>query len=177
MSRKIYVVGAHSTGKTTLARFISEEYKLPLIAETARAVLAEGEVNLKSLRADLKAIAKFQRDVFKHQLAAERRHKSFVADRAFDFLAYSAYQSLIASSFDLKAYYQSLRRATIFFVRPQKELLTEDGVRYLGSWEEIISIDAMIKFILESNNLNYVSINSVLLSERARTVRAVIAQK
>ena len=42
---KVYFVGSHATGKTELARFVSRAYKLPLISEVARAVLAEMEAD------------------------------------------------------------------------------------------------------------------------------------
>ena len=50
---KLYFVGAHSTGKTTLARYASTTYKLPLIAETARTELAKMERRFDDLRVDV----------------------------------------------------------------------------------------------------------------------------
>ena len=35
---RVYLVGAHSTGKTTLARYIRDHYGLPMISEVARSV-------------------------------------------------------------------------------------------------------------------------------------------
>ena len=49
---RIYLVGAHSTGKTTLARWIRDRYRLPMIAEVARGVLAEMEARLDALLAN-----------------------------------------------------------------------------------------------------------------------------
>ena len=40
---RIYLVGAHSTGKTTLARWIRDRYRLPMISEVARGVLAAAD--------------------------------------------------------------------------------------------------------------------------------------
>ena len=37
---RIYLVGAHATGKTTLARWVRDRYGLPMISEVARGVLA-----------------------------------------------------------------------------------------------------------------------------------------
>jgi adenylate kinase family enzyme len=37
---RIYFVGAHATGKTTMTRYVSRRYGLPMITEVARAVLA-----------------------------------------------------------------------------------------------------------------------------------------
>jgi hypothetical protein len=37
---RIYFVGAHATGKTTLARYVRDRYGLKLISEVARSILA-----------------------------------------------------------------------------------------------------------------------------------------
>jgi adenylate kinase family enzyme len=47
---RIYFVGSHATGKTTLCRHISRRYGLPMISEVARAMLAEMETRLPSRR-------------------------------------------------------------------------------------------------------------------------------
>ena len=47
---RIYFVGSHATGKTTLCRYVSRRYGLPMISEVARAVLAEMETSLDALR-------------------------------------------------------------------------------------------------------------------------------
>ena len=54
---RIYFVGSHATGKTTLCRFVSRRYGLPMITEVARAVLAEQETSLEHLRTDVDAVA------------------------------------------------------------------------------------------------------------------------
>ena len=46
MAMRIYFVGSHATGKTTLCRYVSRRYGLPMISEVARAVLAEMETAL-----------------------------------------------------------------------------------------------------------------------------------
>ena len=50
---RIYFVGSHATGKTTLCRYVSRRYGLPMITEVARGVLAEMETSLDHLRADI----------------------------------------------------------------------------------------------------------------------------
>src|SRR5262249_20129426 len=46
---RIYFVGSHATGKTTMCRYVSRRYGLPMITEVARAVLAEMETSLDAL--------------------------------------------------------------------------------------------------------------------------------
>ena len=61
---RIYFVGSHATGKTTLCRFISRKYGLPMITEVARAVLAEMEASFDALRTDMDLVAEYQTQVF-----------------------------------------------------------------------------------------------------------------
>ena len=44
---RIYFVGSHATGKTTMTRWVSRRYGLPMITEVARSVLAEKMLKLK----------------------------------------------------------------------------------------------------------------------------------
>ena len=50
---RVYFVGCESSGKTTLARWVAYRYGLPLVTEVARSVLAEMEIKLDVLRADI----------------------------------------------------------------------------------------------------------------------------
>ena len=53
---RIYFVGSHATGKTTMTRWVSRRYGLPMITEVARAVLAELETNFDTLRTDMERV-------------------------------------------------------------------------------------------------------------------------
>ena len=66
---RIYFVGSHATGKTTLCRFVSRRYGLPMITEVARAVLAEMEASLETLRTDMTLVGEYQKRVFARQIA------------------------------------------------------------------------------------------------------------
>ncbi|HIE70962.1 MAG TPA: hypothetical protein EYP98_12750 [Planctomycetes bacterium] len=79
---RIYLVGAHATGKTTLARWIRDRYHIPMIAEVARGVLAEMEEQLQTLRTDIDLVDRYQAAVFTRQIDAENAvDGSFVSDR------------------------------------------------------------------------------------------------
>ena len=94
--QRIYLVGAHATGKTTLARWIRDRYHVPMIAEVARGVLAEMEAQLETLRTDVDLVDRYQATVFTRQIDAERAvDGAFVSDRAFCNLAYAAHHSSI----------------------------------------------------------------------------------
>ena len=95
---RIYFVGSHATGKTTLCRYVSRRYGLPMITEVARGVLAEMEASLDALRTDMDLVAEYQRRVFERQVAVEKSQGTgFVSDRAFDNLAYAAEHTTIVA--------------------------------------------------------------------------------
>ena len=75
---RIYFVGSHATGKTTLCRYVSRRYGLPMISEVARAVLAEMETGLDALRTDMDLVAEYQERVFARQVAVEKHARGQV---------------------------------------------------------------------------------------------------
>src|SRR6478736_1221477 len=130
---RIYFVGSHATGKTTLCRHVSRRYGLPMISEVARAVLAEMETDLDALRTDLDLVAEYQERVFARQVAVEKQHGGrFVSDRAFDNLAYVAEHTLNAGAMmagdRFRDYMQRVSEGIVFFLRPHPSLLRGDGV-------------------------------------------------
>jgi len=177
---RIYIAGSHSTGKTSISRILSKEYKLPLLNEVARTVLAEKELNLDVLRTDLDVVDDYQEEVFFRQLKEENKYESFVSDRTFDNLAYAAQHSRILSklinSEELKTYVETLKRDDVylFFIRPSKATLKNDGTRETICWDGVVAIDSMIKFMFEMFDLRYISINSVSMQERIKTIKTII---
>jgi len=176
---RIYLVGAHSTGKTTLARWVRDRYGLPMISEVARGVLAEMEAQLDALRSNLDLVDHYQLQVFERQLEAEAAQEgSYVSDRAFCNLAYAAHHSTILSRIAadprLTEYMQSVRRGIVFYLRPHRALLADDGVRAGIEWEEVLRIDGMVKILLEMFAIPYVPVESLSMQERVRMVERVL---
>lgn len=177
---KVYILGPHSSGKTTLARNISKLYNLPLLPEVARLVLAEKELQLDSLRTNMDVVNDYQSTVFNRQLQEEKKFEQFVSDRSFDCIAYSAQHSSILSSYrnnpELDYYIESLRNndVILFFIRANKDTLKEDGVRETPVYDEVLKIDAMVKFMLEWFGLNYIPINTSNMQERLQIVNSVL---
>ena len=179
---RIYFVGSHATGKTTLCRFISRKYGLPMITEVARAVLAEMEASFDALRTDMDLVAEYQTQVFARQVAVERLHDGhFVSDRAFDNLAYAAEHTTIVA--DLMAtprfteYMKWVSEGIVFFLRPHPSLLREDGVRAGVTWESVLRIDGMVKLLLEQHRVSYLPVESVSMQERVRAAEFVLARE
>ncbi|HUR28377.1 MAG TPA: AAA family ATPase [Planctomycetota bacterium] len=176
----IYLVGSHSTGKTTLARWIRDRYGLPMISEVARGVLAEMESPLDQIRSNLDVVDRYQTQVFARQIAAEREQTGdFVSDRAFCNLAYAAHHSTVlaqlCSSPSFGEYMSSVRTGIVFFLRPHRELLAEDGVRAAVAWEEVLRIDGMVKLLLEMHAVPYIPCESLSMQERVRLIESVLA--
>jgi len=175
---RIYFVGAHATGKTTMSRYVSRRYGLPMITEVARAVLAELETSLGVLRTDMELVAEYQRRVFERQVQVERQQQTgFVSDRAFDNLAYAAEHTTILpellASDAFKGYTDWVSQGIVFYMRPHRELL-DDGAHANVSWESVLRIDGMIKLMLEQYRIPYLPIESAPMQERARSVDFVL---
>ncbi len=179
---RIYFVGSHATGKTTLCRYVSRQYGLPMISEVARAVLAEMETGLDALRTDMDLVAEYQERVFARQVAVEQLHDGrFVSDRAFDNLAYVAEHTTNAFAMMNDQRFRDYMRwvrdgGVVFFLRPHQSLLKEDGVRAGVSWDSVVRIDGMVKLMLEQHQISYLPLESVSMQERVRAVDFVLAR-
>jgi nicotinamide riboside kinase len=176
---RIYFVGSHATGKTTLCRYVSRRYGLPMISEVARAVLAEMETALEALRTDMDLVAEYQERVFARQVAVERQHQGrFVSDRAFDNLAYVAEHTTNAAAMmndqRFRDYMAWVSEGIVFFLRPHQSLLKDDGIRAGVSWDSVLRIDGMVKLMLEQHGIAYLPIESVSMQERVRAVEFVL---
>lgn len=176
---RIYLVGAHATGKTTVARWVRDRYGIPMIAEVARGVLAEMEAHLDTLRTDIALVNRYQQEVFARQI--EQEHKvagPFVSDRAFCNLAYAAHHSTILGQVfrekKLADYMAWVREGVVFYLRPHRELVRADGVRAGLDWEEVVRIDGMVKLLLEMFDVPYIPVESLSMQERVRLVERVL---
>jgi nicotinamide riboside kinase len=179
---RVYFVGSHSTGKTTMARYVSRRYALPMISEVARAVLAELETTLDALRTDPDLVADYQRRVFDRQVEVERLQgdRGFVSDRAFDNLAYAAEHTTVVADIlndePFQRYMKWVAEGIVFFVRPHQSLVREDGVRAGVDWDSVVRIDGMIKLMLEQHRISYLPLSAANMQERVRAVEFVLAQ-
>jgi Cdc6-like AAA superfamily ATPase len=180
---RVYFIGAHSTGKTTMARYVSRQTGLQLLPEVARMVLAERELSMETLRSDLDVVDSFQKEIFHRQMEIERNHDSFVSDRSFDNLAYAAQHARVLQSIlqekEFGEYLDRMRQpdVVLFYVRPVRATLRNDGIREQIDWDELVRIDGAIKFMLEMWGLQYFMIHSSSMQERARLVDAVLQKK
>ena len=178
---RIYFIGSHASGKSTLCRYVSTKYNLPFITEVARKVLSEKELNVDTLRYDMEIVDDYQEQIFQRQIEEENKFDNFVSDRSFDCLAYAAQHSrnfsqLINSS-NFINYIDKIKKSNsfIFFVRPSKSTLKQDGVRESLNWDGIIAIDAMVKMLLHMYDIKYFQINTDNMQERVNLIDAVLS--
>ena len=132
------------------------------------------------MRSRLEVVDRYQAEVFARQLAAEAAQSgSFVSDRAFCNLAYAAQHATIlaelAADRRLATYMDSVKDGLVFFLRPHRELLVEDGVRAGVQWEEVVRIDGMVKLMLELFGIPYIPMDCLAMQERVRLLERVFA--
>lgn len=175
---RIYVCGAHSTGKTTLARHIAKELGLPLINEVARQVIAEMELSFETLRVDVNRAGEYQREVFKRQMEVEERYPNgFVSDRTFDNLAYAARHSTVIPQLldaDCMRYFAKVRESLVLYVRPHRECMANDGMREQVEWDEINRIDGILDFLLAWQQVPCIGISELNMKDRVRTAMCAV---
>jgi len=71
---RVWFVGAHAVGKSTLAELTARNYNLPYISEQARIVLAERlQPDFDRLRLDVAETSRYQREVMRRQIATEQQ--------------------------------------------------------------------------------------------------------
>ena len=63
----------------------------------------------------------------------------------------------------------------LFFVRPSKVTMKDDGVRETLNWDGMVAIDAQIKFIIQMFGLRYFQISADSMQERAQLIDAVLS--
>lgn len=181
--RRVYFVGSHRVGKSTLARWVRDNYGVKMVSEMARLELAERETNLANLRVSVETTTDYQRSVFERQIYVESQipdTERVVADRSFDNLAYmlqfgTGYADLIGSPI-VHSYLASVRsRGLVFFVRPHQVLLKTDDVNKDVDWELVLRIDQTVKVLLNQLEVDFIPIESPEQLERQQHLRTVLS--
>lgn len=180
---KIAIIGASGTGKTTLARALSEEFSLPLIREQARLVMAEFGMELKEIRKDPNLLLRFQDRVLEMQIKSELEHPDgFVSDRSvFDnltlFLRHCTFTEAELFAYQQKVMYHYRRHPydLLLFLRPGEFPLVDDGVRTPDpnyQWQ----IDGMILSLLKLLFVEYFEPHGSL-KQRTEQVKNILREK
>jgi predicted ATPase len=201
-ARNIYIIGAQSTGKTTLVTaltkwftFGSAAHSPPTVApciirEVARTVLKEHSFKAEDIRASSTKALDLQRLILKAQAEAESNASKtgnwFISDRSgLDCLIYAqlyagndAVAGLLQGE-DWKACQQSLREARIFVCEPGAQWLLDDGTRLMPlDDEEWFKTHDMFCQFLKKLDLSYTVVPRDLedIDERVNLVLAEQSQ-
>lgn len=180
---RIYLVGAHSTGKSTLCRWISNKYRIPMITEIARQVLTEMEKDLDEIRSNIDLLNEYQKRIFLRQFKTEQLiDKTTVIDRSIDCLIYNGLYgtnlNTLTKTKDYESFIKMLqeKNSLIFFIRPDKEMIREQSVRASMDmiWENIVEFDGALKLFLEISGIEYMPVKSNLQQERRKIISYVL---
>ena len=178
----VYFMGADSTGKSELVKYVARAYGMRKVPETARSVLHEEGYTLHSLRVRSADADEYQRAVFDRQIAQEAATpRPFVADRGLDNLAYASEYGRcfaeLAAREEVQQYVEAQRADVVFLVRPHKELRAEDGVRVLPSWEAQQRLDAKIELLLQLWDIPHVVISEHSAARREEQIDWCLAAR
>lgn len=169
MSQKcVYFVGPGSTGKTTLARALSEKCTLPtfMLSEVARTVLCKLNYTADDISNDNAKCYVLQNAILLEQCHQEREllkmKKMFISDRcAIDPIVYAQFYikdekvELLKSVewFEMKLRYQNAKRSLIVLIEPNEAFLTDDGIRKmpidLDDWK--LFYQTYLKFMVDQD--------------------------
>jgi hypothetical protein len=68
---RVYCIGSHASGKTTMSAHLAKKYNLELVPEMATAICDEWKTTINQIRLDLDRADEFQIEVYKRQKGAE----------------------------------------------------------------------------------------------------------
>ncbi|KAF8849896.1 hypothetical protein BDZ45DRAFT_680174 [Acephala macrosclerotiorum] len=174
--RDIYIVGAQSTGKTTLVKALENHFKgangyridrPKIITEVARTVLQQHNFTANDIKSSPARALALQRLILQAQLSAERavsgQGEWFVSDRsgvdpivyARKYVSKDAESNLIKSTEWLELR-ERMRKSVVIVCEAGADWLADDGVRLMPeSREDWIGFHQLFCSCLEDWGLNY----------------------
>lgn len=186
----VYFTGASGTGKSTLAKHVSEAYGIPILTSAARAAL--GDMGLPpdgfaKLMQDKEKFKAYQQAVRQKQITMEEMAAKlgpFISERMFDNLAYSALYGWDAPQAmeALKPYAAKFNdkghKYIVFFVKPTRECLEAanagaDRKEFLV-WDDMLRFDGALQLVMECLDIPYIRVSSPDMRERVKTIESVL---
>ncbi|KAF7198105.1 hypothetical protein HII31_00461 [Pseudocercospora fuligena] len=167
----IYIIGASSTGKTTLVNALHEHYSQQtdlsppaVVAETARPILHKFSFRREDYFGSPDKTSKLQSAILEAQCRAEKSQNTwYISDRsAIDPIVYSrifvgdADVDVQKASASWKALEPRMRAGTVLLCEAPSPWLDDDGIRWVPSAaEDWVLHDAMFRKELSNAGLEY----------------------
>ena len=170
---RLALVGSASTGKTTLVKAIGDRFKIKVIPEFAREIIAEmGKLSPKDLTPEESYY--FENEIITRKIRMERRYKTFIADRSTaDNAIY--YLKFCSRHYDDKANQQYVKKAVNHLKIYDKIIVLpwnvipyeEDGFRSGDKYYQYEIHCCLIGF-LHDNKIKYEVMKDVELEHRVK---------
>jgi len=171
---KIALVGTEGTGKTTLAKAVSEKYNIPYVDECARIISKETGIKVREDNSD--KLYEFQIKCLEMKLKEESKYDEFIADRStIDNLVY--YLRWVANDKDSELNEKYCRKCIqnirtydkIVLMEPKYLSLVKDEIRTGNIWYRE-SIHFMLIGVLEEYVEDYIRMPFVYLEDRVNYI-------
>ncbi|XP_076077633.1 uncharacterized protein LOC143048073 [Mytilus galloprovincialis] len=182
---RIYLSGAHSTGKTTILNDLKPFLNVQFEEEIARGVIRKFGWKRDDFLPETQPenFLKLNEEILRRQIQTDEENslmfKDFIADRCIDPLIYV--QKYIGDEASRKLrelpgvfeWTDRLKTALIFVVKPQKECIVDDEIRLSPKLEEL---DAFHNSILREYKLLGISVFEITELDRQKR-KAFILEK
>lgn len=185
---RVFICGAHSTGKTTLVNEVGKELNLHVEAEVARKVIKDLDLRRDDFDPTInpQKFEELQVQILEAQSAVEGRNSrngtSYIADRGIDPLVYALVylgEYSMKKLLDLPTCKESINRyrnSLVFVVRPFPECLQADDIRLFPKMDELLEYTNKMEAILQENAIPYTPIDVLNLKERVAIVKKKIME-
>ncbi len=179
---RIAIAGASGTGKTTLARALSERYLLPVNPVGSRSVVAAMGLQSPYEVDRLGRRGEFQGTLFQAKRAWEESHDSFVTDRStLDNLAYCLlHMSDRVTEGMLEEHAQAMKRYDVVFMLWQSDFIDLNDPARAKSPVYHWAYERLLLGLFEKTGTPRVDLNGsreIRLAEAFRKVGEVIAER
>lgn len=183
---KVALIGAESTGKTTLAKKFANEVNCSIINENAREILKERNLIVKDLLKDKQLGIEIQYEIIERRLKKERKLKSFISDRSTldNLMYYLKWFSEFDNEKNVNNYinlcFENAKNYDYIFLCPTKSInLKKDNIRLGNEIErkntEIFLLGLLYKFEKEYNEKTKIyELKSINLNDRIYEMRKII---
>jgi predicted ATPase len=169
---KIFLTGAHSSGKTTLANALAERLGMHLLPEVARRVL---------LRKGLKfPVPQFRLDEVQRAIAIQQWRvlceapDSYISDRFFDSHAYSTvYGGKMFGVFP-SPFETWFTDAYVFSLPARRDLFVSDDIRGPSDFDDALRIDGALLMLYQLHGIPVHRIKAASVADRVEEVLSIV---